>query len=135
MDEVKDFDLRTGEVVRKKLRLVVLESPYGADTDGQIRANIDYARMCVRDCLRRGESPIASHLLLTQPNILDDRVPEDRRLGMEAGWAWIAVADMVVVYTDYGISGGMHAGIDQAQTLGVPVEYRALAEDAKHWTA
>lgn len=121
--------------LKKTLKLVVLESPYGADTDGQIRANIDYARACVRDCLNRGESPIASHLLLTQPGILDDGTPEHRWLGLRAGWAWITVADMMVVYTDYGISSGMKQGIEQAQELGVPIEYRALAEDAKYRTA
>lgn len=119
----------------KTMRLVVLESPYGADTDGQIRANIDYARACVRDCLNRGESPIASHLLFTQPNILDDRKSEERALGMKAGWAWVTVADMVVVYTDYGISSGMKDGIEHAQILGVPIEYRTLAEDVKYRTA
>ena len=114
------------------MRLVVVESPYGADTDGQIRANIDYARMCVRDCLRRGESPIASHLLLTQPNILDDSIPVEREAGIRAGLMWIGSADALVVYTDYGVSVGMQRAIKHATGIGVPVEYRQLAEDVKY---
>jgi hypothetical protein len=41
--------------------------------------------------LLRGESPIASHLLYTQPGILKDDVPEERPLGIEAGLAWRSV--------------------------------------------
>ena len=41
-----------------------------------------YARACVADCLRRGEAPIASHLLYTQPGVLDDDVPEERAQGI-----------------------------------------------------
>lgn len=45
------------------MRLVILESPYA----GNIEKNVAYARACVRDSLSRGEAPIASHLLYTQP--------------------------------------------------------------------
>ena len=48
-------------------------------------ANIDYARACVADCLRRGDSAIASHLLYTQPGVLRDDVPGERELGIAAG--------------------------------------------------
>lgn len=117
------------------MRLVVLESPYGADTEAAIRANIEYARACVRDCLKRGESCIASHLLYTQPYVLDDKVPAERQLGMEAGWAWIEVCDAMVVYIDYGISKGMREGIEVAEKFRKPVEFRELSQDAKHWAA
>lgn len=43
---------------------------------------------CMRDCLERGEARIASHLRYAQPGILRDGVPEERRLGIEAGFAW-----------------------------------------------
>jgi hypothetical protein len=56
------------------MRLVVLESPYAGDVD----ANVEYARACVRDALQRGDAPIASHLLYTQPGILRDEVPAER---------------------------------------------------------
>jgi hypothetical protein len=104
------------------LRLVILESPYAGD----IEANVAYARRCVRDCVLRGESPIASHLLFTQPDVLDDDDPGERALGMEAGHAWIERADASVVYEDYGVSIGMHVGINRARDAGIPVEYRRL---------
>lgn len=102
--------------------LVEVESPFAGD----VEANIEYARRCMRDCLLRGEYPIASHLLYTQPGILDDLNPEERKLGMEAGKAWSAFAHKTVVYTDRGMSGGMEWGIKEAERCGRPVEYRSL---------
>lgn len=149
MDEMKDFDVRTGEVLHppleQKLRRVVLESPFSAPTDLGILENIGYARKCIRDCLLHGDAPIASHLLYTQSGILDDQIPEERELGMAAGWAWTGAAVAVVVYVDRGISPGMWSGIERAERFGIPVEYRELGiedtltevelEDAEHWSA
>lgn len=104
------------------MRLVVLESPFAGD----ISANIAYAKRCLHDCLIRGEAPIASHLLFTQPGVLDDDKLDERKLGTAAGHAWTTVADAVVVYQDRGISKGMQQGIDVAQRLGKPIEYRSL---------
>lgn len=80
----------------------------------------------MHDCLIRGEAPFASHLLYTQQGVLDDRIPDERRLGIAAGFAWGSLARAIVVYTDYGISEGMKQGIDKALAEGKPVEYRSL---------
>jgi len=104
------------------MRLVIIESPYAGD----IEANVSYARACVRDSLLRGEAPIASHLLYTQPGILRDEVPGERQHGIDAGLAWRAVAQASVVYTDRGITPGMELGIERAKTAGLAVEYRSL---------
>jgi hypothetical protein len=104
------------------MRLVILESPFAGDE----QANIDYARLCVRDSLMRGEAPIASHLLYTQPTILDDSVPEERQHGIDAGLAWGIVADATIVYTDRGISAGMYYGIESAHLALRDVEFRSI---------
>lgn len=104
------------------MRLVIIESPYAGD----VAANTEYARACVRDSLERGEAPIASHLLYTQPGILDDTILEERQWGITAGLAWRLVAHATVVYTDRGISQGMKYGIAAAEESGVPVEYRTI---------
>lgn len=106
-------------------RLVILESPYAGD----VETNLRYARACLRDCLVRGEFPIASHLLYTQPGVLDDDKPDERALGIEAGLAWGAKADATVVYTDLGISTGMVHGIENARNAARPVEYRSTLWD------
>jgi hypothetical protein len=108
------------------MRRVVLESPFAGSTEAEQQANIDYARACVADCLRRGDSAIASHLLYTQPGVLRDEVPGERELGIAAGLAWLPVALATVVYTDRGISPGMVRGIRAARQVGVPVEWRSL---------
>lgn len=108
------------------MRLVIIESPYAGD----IAANVEYARRCVRDALGRGEAPIASHLLYTQPGILDDAKPEERQWGIDAGLAWRAVAHASVVYTDRGITPGMEYGIAAAKAAGLSIEYRTIEQQA-----
>lgn len=106
------------------MKLVIVESPYA----GCVGQNIGYARAAIRDCLLRGEAPIASHLLYTQPGVLNDDAPEERQHGIDAGLAWGRVAEATVVYTDRGISRGMQYGIERAEKEGRPVEYRSLGK-------
>lgn len=103
-------------------RLVILESPYAGD----IERNVAYARAAMRDCLNRGDAPAASHLLYTQPGVLDDGNPAERASGIAAGLAWGKVAEATVVYTDLGHSEGMVQGIARAWFDGRPIEYRTL---------
>lgn len=107
------------------MRRVILESPFAGD----VEANVAYARDCLRDCLLRGEAPIASHLLYTQPGVLDDNIPAERALGITAGLAWGEGADATVVYTDRGVSRGMEYGIANAMSAGRVVEMRSLRDE------
>lgn len=106
------------------MRRVILESPYAGD----IFKNTSYAKACIRDCLLRGEAPIASHLLYTQPGILDDDVPGERKLGIDAGHAWLPVAEAVVFYVDLGVSSGMMIGLKRAILADLPVKFRKLGD-------
>lgn len=105
---------------------VVVESPFAGATPEKRAGNIAYARQALRDCLVRGEAPFASHLLYTQPSVLDDDVPAERDHGIKAGFAFRAACDKTVVYKDRGISRGMEWGIKHAEDLGHPIEYRTL---------
>ena len=104
------------------MRCVNIESPYAEDTEENLR----YLRACMHDCLMRGEAPFASHALYTQQGVLNDEVPEQRRLGMDAGFSINSRMDATVVYTDLGMSEGMIEGIQQALDDGRIVEYRSL---------
>lgn len=104
------------------MRRVILESPYAGD----VEANVEYARRCVRDSLSRGEAPIASHLLYTQPGVLRDEIAFERQWGIDAGLAWRPVADASVVYIDRGVTRGMMYGIAAAHAAGLPVETRRI---------
>jgi hypothetical protein len=107
---------------KDKTPLVLIESPFAGDVD----TNIRYARACMRDSLMRGEYPFVMHLLYTQEGILDDDIPIERNLGIEAGLAWGKQARKTVVYTDLGITPGMEKGITRAKEEGREIEFREL---------
>jgi hypothetical protein len=117
------------------MRRVIVESPFKGATPELAARNVRYARACMRDCLLRNESPYASHLLYTQPGVLRDDVPEERKLGMEAGRTWMTVRDsdlLVAAYVDLGISSGMQWGIDNAVGCGRQTETRRLGAGWDH---
>ena len=80
------------------------------------------------DCLRRGEAPLASHLLYTQQDVLRDEVEEERAMGIAAGLQWGAICDYVVVYTDLGVSKGMKQSMTIYQELGKRIVLRTLPD-------
>lgn len=102
------------------MKLVIIESPYAGD----IEANEEYARKALLDSLKRGEAPIASHLLYTQ--VLDDNVPEQRELGIDAGLAWRIKCDYAVFYIDRGWSSGMGEAKRIYEENLIPYELRKI---------
>lgn len=108
------------------LNKVVLESRFAAPNTKGLLINKKFTLACMRDCFLRGEAPYASHVIYAQSHILDDFVPSERAFGMHAGFIWGDCASKTVVYTDLGISTGMQLGIEHAEKMGRPVEYRTL---------
>ncbi len=109
------------------MKLVIIESPYS----GNVGRNKLYLQACIKDCLRRGESPYASHQMLTEA--LNDLKPEERDAGIKAGFAFHQVADYSAVYYDFGVSEGMQLGAYNMQHLGRPVLYRKLGGVWEYW--
>lgn len=122
LDCPHDGECRCAACANAPPRLVIIESPYAGD----VARNLAYLRACLHDSLRRGEAPMASHGLYTQPGVLKDDVPQQRALGIAAGLAWGAVASATVVYTDLGITTGMRQGIEAAHAAGRTVVHRSL---------
>ena len=61
------------------MKRVLIESPYA----GEVERNQMYARFCSHYSVTSyNESPYASHLYFTQEFILDDLIPEERKLGI-----------------------------------------------------
>jgi len=114
------------------MKLVLVESPYRGKDYRSLELNLKYGRACLRDCFLRGEAPFASHLLYTQENVLDDKNLENRKLGIEAGWAWGRKADLSAVYIDlidnWNNYEGIAKGVDIAEKLRRPVEFRNLPD-------
>lgn len=106
------------------MRLVLIESPYRAETEWELARNLAYLRALLLDSVRRGESPVALHGLLTQ--VLDDRVAAERKAGIACHIAWARVADAIVVGVDGGITEGMRAGMEAHKQAGRVVETRKL---------
>ena len=106
--------------------LVIIESPYAESETHTVEQHVQYARECMRDSLMRGESPYASHLLYTQEGVLDDLNPEERKLGIEAGFMWRNVADLTVFYVDLGYSMGMRFALQDCINNRKPYEVRYI---------
>jgi hypothetical protein len=106
------------------MKRVIIESPYRGANQAERLRNVSYLKRCIRDCIMRGESPYASHGML--PGALDEDKPEERLLGIEAGYEWWNVANAVIFYTDYGWSQGMHDARIHCNLLGISWEERTL---------
>lgn len=107
---------------------VSVESPLGADTEEELAANKAYALRCVMDCFARGEAPFASHVFYDRDGLLTDADPSHRTMGIESGFAWTDVAEVVAVYMDRGVSDGMRQRIERSQLMGQRIELRWLDE-------
>ncbi len=114
------------------MKLVIIEHPAFTRSDGlrctpeEVKANMDYLKFCIRDCLRRGEAPYSSVAVFALTGALDDDNPKDRELGIEAGLLWGEKAEATVVYEDRGITTGMRLGIKHAIALGRRIIWRRL---------
>lgn len=109
------MDRLLAEGVRDR-SIVIIESPYS----GNVEESLRYARAAVRQCVKAGTVPLASHLLYTQPGILDDNDPAERTLGIQLGFEVRRLAARTLVFTDLGISAGMMQGIADAERQGCP---------------
>ena len=107
------------------MKTVIIESPYA----GEISSNLQYAREAALDCLRRNESPFASHLFYTQ--FLNDKVPHERAMGIIAGFAWWEHADLIAFYTDRGWSSGMRVAYERCKLESKKFSLRSLYGLAK----
>lgn len=106
------------------MKLVAIESPYA----GEVLSNLAYLRRAMADALARGEAPYASHALYTQEGVLDDTKPEERKLGIDAGFAWADRADEIAFYLDRGWSGGMISAFSRWQEKGKRISLRMLGQ-------
>lgn len=107
--------------------LTIIESPYAGD----LETNSLYFKRAALNSIKRGETPFASHGFYTQ--FLDDRDPEERKLGIELGYRFWAHARLIAFYVDYGMSPGMTTAHEHATTLDIPRVFRSIGKnDAPH---
>ena len=83
-----------------------------------------YADRAMLDSLRSGEAPFPWPGL---NRVLDDSDPSDRAAAIGTCLAWLAAAERVAVYADFGISEGMRGEIDHAyNVLGLTLSVRYI---------
>lgn len=119
--------------------LVLVESPFAgrhvvvasrfAVRDAE--ENLRYAHALCRHLALDGLAPYASHLFFTQ--FLDDTIPSERKIGIDAGLEWGAKAERTIVGVDRGISRGMVYGIQAARAAGRPITWYSLDSYANSW--
>lgn len=95
---------------------IYIASPYA----GEVERNVSFAIRCCRYAIQQGETPIVPHLLY--PQILDDRDPAERRIGLALGHRLLESCGEMWV-CGARISHGMEGEISLAKKLGLPIRY------------
>lgn len=121
------------------MKFAIIESPFAprdktlkadsVDYKFEVQQNQDYARRASHILLTEfNTAPFASHLLYTQPFILDDTIEAERNLGISAGLELAKRADMSAVFYDLGISSGMVWGIKSAIENGRELQFMSFKD-------
>ena len=90
------------------MKTILIESPYASKNKEERFVHLCYARLVMLNELRKGNSPLLSHMLYTQS--LNDSDPKEREIGINAGLELGLRLDEQVFYVDFGLSSGMILG-------------------------
>lgn len=104
--------------------LVAIESPWAGLGAGEKAKK--YLRNCIRDSLARNEIPWASHCMLAWTEALYETDEEQRIEGINVNKRMLLRVDLIAVYTDHGVSKGMHEAVRWARMHGKKIENRRL---------
>ena len=98
------------------MKLVYICSPYAGD----IENNVEFAKAACRYAIEHSNAPLAVHLLY--PLVLNDAVPEERKIGIQMGLRVLSSCEELWVFGDK-ISHGMELEISEAKRMGMPIRY------------
>ena len=105
------------KAVRRVYRpLVYICSPYAGD----VKQNVNMARVYSRFAVKNTCIPLAPHLLY--PQFMDDGSPAERELALFMGLVLLTKCEQVWVFGGV-ISAGMAAEIAKAEKRKIPVRY------------
>lgn len=111
-------------VMKNPRKLVMIECPYGTEDPAKRELYERYAKMCLKDSLRRGEAPFAGQMFYAK--LLNTHVAPEKDVGLVSHMSWIAVADIVAIYTDLGISPSMQIAINVATIKNRQMRFRSI---------
>lgn len=115
------------------MKRLIVESPFKATETYSVEENIAFARKVCRHALLLGYSPYASHLFFTQPGLLDDDLPNERRLGIDAGLVWsVGVGDVwFALRSDEKLSVGMTYAANRHRMREAKVQFRIYSPEGE----
>lgn len=99
------------------MKRVFVCSPYA----GNIDQNTLMACVYCRNVIMEGDAPFAPHLLY--PQMLDEKKPEDRELGISLGIRMLEACDEIHVFGGK-VSSGMRREIDHATKKKIKIVWR-----------
>lgn len=102
-------------------QVVYIASPYAGDTD----ANIAFAKQAALYAMSKHYVPFVPHLQF--PAFLNDNIPSQRTLGIQANLELLRRCDELWVFDYKGISAGMQQEITYANQHSIPVKYIPLS--------
>jgi hypothetical protein len=106
--------------------LTVVATPFQTGSADELRRNIAYARFATADALRRGESPIAAHLMYPQ---IWASAPGLKPATQRAITHMVRFVEVVTLYTDLGTDLEMAQTRNKAELFQCQVEERNLFVD------
>lgn len=95
--------------------IVYICSPYRAATEEQFTRQLEYTKAIAKEVVLVGHDVIVPHLYYTR--FLDDKIQEERELGISSATNLIDVCDLMLINTRYGISEGMKQEILHADDM------------------
>ena len=78
------------------MKKVFICSPYSATAEYSTEENVALAERLCRAVTLAGHAPFAPHLFYTR--FLDDKSQKERAMGIDAGIAWLGMADEIWIY-------------------------------------
>jgi hypothetical protein len=114
-----------GAIMPLQREIVIIESPFAGDSE----RNLLYLKRALRDSWDRGECPFASHGFF--PTFLDENNPEERSVGIAAGYQFWKIARRIVFYIDYNWSPGMAAACTRACAQAFEIHLRTIGKNPK----
>lgn len=112
-------------VLKNPRRTALVLTPFMSEDPAKKDMFYRYAKRAVKDCLNRGEAPLASHIFFYE-FFNNNLIQTERDMGFISQVSWIKDCDMVVVYMDFGITQAMKAALDVAKLKNRRIEYRLI---------
>ena len=102
--------------------ILILPRPAGGEEAETVHG---YGSLAINRCLQIDEAPFSASLMYPWCFYTTSSM-ENREMAEEAEEVWAASAELVVVYTDAGVSDDMNRQIKKWEGRGLGVEYRTL---------